>query len=52
MAQAGIHTFIECGPGKTLSGLVKKTLPQAQILRVEDAETLQSTLEALKEGKK
>lgn len=51
MAQAGVHTFIECGPGKTLSGLVKKTLPQAQILRVEDAETLQSTLEALKEGK-
>lgn len=43
----GIDTFIECGAGKTLSGLVKKTLKGVQILRVENLKTLQSTLEEL-----
>ncbi len=45
---AGADTFVECGPGKTLSGLVKKTLKDVKILRVEDEETLNQTLEALK----
>ena len=43
----GIDTFIECGAGKTLSGLVKKTLKGVKILRVENLKTLQSTLEEL-----
>lgn len=44
----GIDTFIECGAGKTLSGLVKKTLKGVKILRVENMKTLKSTLEELK----
>ena len=48
MQAAGIDTFIECGPGKTLSGLVKKTLQGVKILRVENLKTLNSTLEELK----
>ncbi len=44
---AGADTFIECGPGKTLSGLVKKTLKDVRILRVENEETLRETLAAL-----
>ncbi len=44
----GADTFIECGPGKTLSGLVKKTLKDVTILRVEDEETLKATVAALK----
>lgn len=48
MQAAGIDTFIECGPGKTLSGLVKKTLQGVKILRVENLKTLNNTLEELK----
>jgi [acyl-carrier-protein] S-malonyltransferase len=47
MQTDGIDTFIECGAGKTLSGLVKKTLKGVKILRVENVKTLQSTLEEL-----
>ncbi len=47
MQADGIDTFIECGAGKTLSGLVKKTLKGVKNLRVENLKTLQSTLEEL-----
>ena len=43
MQQDGIDTFIECGPGKTLSGLVKKTLKGVTILRVENIKTFTET---------
>ena len=48
MQADGIDTFIECGAGKTLSGLVKKTLKDVKILRVENMKTLSETLEELK----
>lgn len=48
LAARGIDTFIECGPGKTLSGLVKKTLKEAVVFRVEDAETLQAAIDGVK----
>ncbi len=48
MREDGIDTFIECGPGRTLSGLVKKTLKDVTVLRVEDSKTLMNTLEAMK----
>ncbi|MBR4580612.1 MAG: ACP S-malonyltransferase [Lachnospiraceae bacterium] len=47
MRADGIDTFIECGAGKTLSGLVKKTRKDVKILRVENIKTLQDTLEEL-----
>lgn len=47
MQAAGVDTFIECGPGRTLSGLVKKTLSGVNICRVENMKTLESTLAAL-----
>lgn len=43
----GVDTFIECGPGKTLSGLVKKTLKGVKVLRVDNMKTLQNVLEEL-----
>ena len=49
MRSDGIDTFIECGAGKTLSGLVKKTLKGVKVLRVENMKTLQYTLEELKD---
>ncbi len=47
MAAAGIDTFVEVGPGKTLSGFVKKTLDGVAIVNVEDSESLAKTLEHL-----
>lgn len=47
MRSDGFDTFIECGPGKTLSGLAARTLVDATILRVGDVQTLQETLKAL-----
>lgn len=38
--KTGITHFVEVGPGKVLSGLVKRTLPESTALNVEDVETL------------
>lgn len=38
--KTGITHFVEVGPGKVLSGLVKRTLPESTTLNVEDVETL------------
>jgi [acyl-carrier-protein] S-malonyltransferase len=48
MAESGADTFIECGPGNTLSGFVKRTLKDVRILNVSDGESLKRTLEELK----
>lgn len=47
MRESGIDTFIECGPGRTLSGLVRKTLPGVTALRVENMSTLEDVIERL-----
>ena len=47
MQADGFDTFVECGPGKTLSGLAAKTLEGVTILRVGDADSLRETLAAL-----
>ena len=38
--KTGITHFVEVGPGKVLSGLVKRTLPGSSPLNVEDIKTL------------
>lgn len=50
MAADGFDTFIEVGPGKTLSGLAAKTLPGTGIYHVEDEETLKTTVKAVLKG--
>ena len=47
MCALGIDTFVETGPGKVLSGLVRKTLPDAVVYHVEDADTLQKAVSGL-----
>jgi [acyl-carrier-protein] S-malonyltransferase len=34
MAEAGVTTFIEFGPGKVLTGLVKRLVPGATLLNI------------------
>lgn len=48
MLGAGIDTFVEVGPGKTLCGLIGKIAPGAAVFQVEDADSLEATLNALK----
>ena len=47
MAGDGVDAFVEVGPGKTLSGLVKRTLEGACVYNVETPEELEATASAL-----
>jgi [acyl-carrier-protein] S-malonyltransferase len=48
----GARTFVEVGPGKVLSGLVRHTTHDARALHVEDAASLAATRAALEAGSK
>lgn len=47
MLDEGVDTFIEIGPGKALSGFVKKINPDVTILNVEDVASLEKVKEAV-----
>ncbi|MDR2713539.1 MAG: ACP S-malonyltransferase [Clostridiales bacterium] len=47
MYQAGIDIFIEVGPGKTLSNLAKKIVPQAEVYNLSEYDDLGKIVEAL-----
>ena len=47
MISDGFNTFIEVGPGKTLSGLIKKTNPDVRVYNVSDMESLENTMKGL-----
>ena len=51
MIDEGIDTFIEIGPGKTLSGFVKRTPAdnEVKILNINNVSSLEETLKVLKE---
>lgn len=49
MADDGFNFFIEIGPGKTLSGLVKRILPGVPAFSVETETDVQTVLEQLRE---
>lgn len=44
----GAEILIEIGPGKTLSGLAKKTEADLKRFNIENAESLKETIEGLK----
>ncbi len=48
MAAEGVNTFIEIGPKKTLSGFLKKIVPQLESYHVETVEDMEKLLEILK----
>ena len=39
MTTAGVTTFVEVGPGKVLTGLIKRIAPEAEILSADDPTT-------------
>lgn len=47
MIQDGVDTFIEFGPGKTLSGFVRKVDRSLTVCNIENVSTLEKTLAAL-----
>ena len=49
LLEEGVDTFIEAGPGKVLSGLIKKIDRRAAVYSVHNVESLHKTIEALKE---
>lgn len=49
MKNKNIDTFIEIGPGKALSGFIKKELSDVKILNISDCESLEKTLNELKQ---
>lgn len=50
MAADGHRVFVEIGPGKVLSGLVRRIVKEAVVLNVSDPETLEQSLRALEEA--
>lgn len=48
MIDQGVDTIIEIGPGKVLSGFVKKISREIALFQVEDKESLEKTIEGLK----
>ena len=48
MIDKGVNTFVEVGPGKTLTGFVKKIDKDVKIYNVEDLKSLGETVESLK----
>lgn len=47
MIEQGVDTFVEIGPGKTLSGFVKKIDKSLTTYSIEDVASLKATIEAL-----
>lgn len=50
LGKLGVDTYVEVGPGKVLSGLIKKIQRGATILQVNNLETLNAVAEKLKAG--
>lgn len=48
LAKEGVGVAVEVGPGKVLSGLIRRIAPEMQVLNVEDRASLQATVEALR----
>ena len=47
MGRMGVTTFVEIGPGTVLTGLIRRILPEAKLLNVNDPKSLDVTLKAV-----
>lgn len=48
MQENGIDTYVEIGPGKTLTGFVRKENKEANVININSVESLESFLESIK----
>jgi [acyl-carrier-protein] S-malonyltransferase len=51
IADSGVTTFVEVGPGKVLSGLIKRIVNGVEIFNVEDMKSLENTVSSLNDQK-
>src|SRR5262249_51127897 len=47
LVDRGVTTFVEVGPGKVLSGLIRQISRESRLLNVEDSQSLDASLAAL-----
>lgn len=47
MVADGVDTFVECGPGAALTGMVRRIAPDVRTFNVADPASLQATVQAL-----
>jgi [acyl-carrier-protein] S-malonyltransferase len=47
LAEQGVTHVVECGPGRVLSGLTKRIVPDLESLSINDAASLEETLAAV-----
>lgn len=50
MAADGVTHIVECGPGRVLTGMIRRIAPEIKIFNIYDAKTLQTVKEALSAG--
>ena len=48
MKDENVDTFVEIGPGKTLTGFIKKELSDVNTINIYDVETLEKALQELR----
>jgi [acyl-carrier-protein] S-malonyltransferase len=51
MIELGVNIFVEVGPGKVLTGLMRQIDRSVRVLNVEDAATLHSTIEKITQAR-
>ena len=48
MIQSGVDAFVEIGPGKTLTGFLKKIAPEKKVLQIGTWQDIEKVLQELK----